>query len=134
MQVQQLTLQTENEKLKRQVFTKEKLLSAQEESNKGYIETIRQQYKKIEEGYKGQIAEHRMQYEDIRTLCSLHWENIQRLEDRVFELEMALKEMTTKKETLERLLAEKELELIDVWDKFEKKSFQYIEEVQAHRL
>jgi len=37
MQKQQTIIQTENEKLKRQVFTKEKLLEAQDESNRAYV-------------------------------------------------------------------------------------------------
>ena len=36
--------------------------------------------------------------------------------------------MTEKKEHLEKVLAEKEAELVDVWDKFEKKSMEFINE------
>ena len=74
-----------------------------------------------------------MQYEELRTLCVLHWEKILRLEARVAELEAALADMTEKKEHLEEVLKEKEAELVDVWDKFEKKSMEFINERQAHR-
>ena len=36
--------------------------------------------------------------------------------------------MTEKKEHLEKVLAEKEAELKDVWEKFEKKSMEFINE------
>ena len=75
-----------------------------------------------------------MQYEELRTLTVLHWEKILRLEARVAELESALADMTEKKEHLEEVLKEKEAELVDVWDKFEKKSMEFINERQAHRL
>ena len=75
-----------------------------------------------------------MQYEELRTLTVLHYETIQRLQQRVAELEEALRDMTEKKENLEKLLREKEEELKDVWDKFEKKSMDFINERQAHRL
>ena len=42
--------------------------------------------------------------------------------------------MTEKKEQLEKDLSEREAELRDVWDKFEKKSMEFINERQAHRL
>lgn len=75
-----------------------------------------------------------MQYEELRTLAVLHHECILRLEARVADLEQALQEMTEKKEALEKALADKELELKDLWDKFEKKSMEFINERQAHRL
>ena len=74
-----------------------------------------------------------MQYEELRTLAVLHWEKILRLEARVAELEIDLADMTSKKESLEKALKDKEEELADVWDKFEKKSMEFINERQAHR-
>ena len=46
-----------------------------------------------------------MQYEEMRTICSLHCENIKRLEHRVYVLETELHDMTVKKENLEKVLA-----------------------------
>lgn len=99
-----------------------------------YIERLRLAQENLKEKHKGEIAQYMMQYEELRTLAVLHWEKILRLEARVAELESALADMTEKKEHLEEVLKEKEAELVDVWDKFEKKSMEFINERQAHRL
>ena len=43
MQKKQTDIATDNEKLKRLIYTKEKLLEAQDESNKEYIAKLRQE-------------------------------------------------------------------------------------------
>lgn len=58
MQKQQTVTSTENEKLKRQVFTKEKLLEAQEESNLQYVATLREQHKLDIENFESELAGH----------------------------------------------------------------------------
>ena len=60
MQKKQTDIATDNEKLKRLIYTKEKLLEAQDQSNKEYIAKLRVETDEMEADYKCQIANHMM--------------------------------------------------------------------------
>ena len=131
---QQTEIQSENEKLKRQVFTKEKLLEAQEKSNQKYIANLRQEHSETLDGLSEEIARHVMHYEEVRMVAHTHAMRILELEDQNEKLQVELTEMTGKRDALDKQLKQKQADYEDLFDKFEKKSMEFINERQAHRL
>ena len=69
-----------------------------------------------------------MQYEEVRMVAHTHAMTILQLEARVDKLEMELCEMTSKRDALDKLLKQKQVEYDDLFDKFEKKSMEFINE------
>ena len=68
MQAKFAVIASENEKLKREVITKEMLLNAKDESTKEYIADMKIKRDALEDSYRGQIESCQSEYEDIRTL------------------------------------------------------------------
>lgn len=116
MQEQQTLIEAENEKLKRMVHTKEKLLEAQEQSNKEYVLKIKAEQREVVDSYIARISGYMMQYEELRTLSANHYDNIQTLTATIADLEEKLREMTRSRDFFESELKKKEAEYVVLMD------------------
>ena len=75
-----------------------------------------------------------MDTEEVRMIAHIHYEKIIVLEEEIDTLKLDLREMTEKRDVLDKMLKAKEAEYDDLFEKFEKKSMEFINERQAHRL
>lgn len=88
----------------------------------------------MEEKHREELESQEMQYEDLRVLCLNHYDLIQKIVGERDKLIADLDEMTRKKEYLDGQLRQKERDYDELFDKFEKKSMEFINERHAHRL
>ena len=128
MQQAHTRIQTENEKHKRTIYTKEKLLEAQEVSNQGYVAMLRQEQKKLELKFETERERFLMEYEELRTQTCLHWKRIKELEGIRDQLEKDLADMTQNRDDLVEKLRLKNIKFDELMDKFEKKMMELINE------
>ena len=71
----------ENERLQREVFTKEQLLLSQESMNKRNINQLKSDYAELENKLQVETEKHKMSYEDLRSLADVSFRRIKKLEN-----------------------------------------------------
>ena len=80
MQDEHVNLVAENERLQREVFTKEQLLLSQESMNKRNINKLKSDYAELEIKLQIETEKHKMSYEDLRSLADVSFRRIKKLE------------------------------------------------------
>lgn len=70
----------ENERLKRELFTQKELLKQAESSYNLHMQTLKDKINKMAANHLQEIESKSMEYEDLRELCSIHYQRIQELE------------------------------------------------------
>ena len=98
MQGDHSKLVAENEKLRRERLTKERLIESQEKAHKEYVRSLREEYLSLEQAQAGIINQHIMEFEDIRTLTNNHYVRICQLEAIEADLREKLDFQTREKE------------------------------------
>ena len=86
---------TENERLQREIFSKEQLLISQEDANKSYVQHVRNEYREEINKYREEIETLSMEYQDLRELAVSHYNEIlslnKQLESKKAQLEAEIK-------------------------------------------
>ena len=95
---------------------------------------MRKEHTEKVQGFEEEIARHVMDTEEVRMIAHIHYEKIIVLEEEIDTLKLDLREMTEKRDVLDKMLKAKEAEYDDLFEKFEKKSMEFINERHAHRL
>ena len=98
MNTQFIALQSANERLTRQVHTKEQLILAQDEEHKHYVRQVRSEHATELLKFKERIENERMAFEELRTHAVGQYEFNMSLREQVVTLKKELREQTDLKE------------------------------------
>ena len=132
MQKENVTLVAENERLQREIYTKEQLLVSQEEANRSYVGSLKKEYVVLEEHMTGAIEIHSMMYEDLRSLTAIKYKRIEELEAIVHDLRTRLDSEIGLKNLYIQKLADKTEECNRFMERLEQKIKELVVEEKAH--
>ena len=123
----------ECEKVKRELYTSQKLLASSKQIHEQYVKDLKEERLARDQLHQEEIAEYQMQYEDLRTRAVTLSEKIGELDATIETLSTDLSQMTLKKEDLEERLATKVQEFDDLSERFDEKCRELYREKEAHQ-
>ena len=123
----------ECEKIKRELYTSQKLLAASKQIHEQYVKDLKEERSARDQLHQEEIAEHQMQYEDLRTRTVTLSEKKGELDAINETLSTDLSQMKLKKEDLEEQLAKKVQEFDDLSECFDEKCRELYQEEEAHQ-